>query len=87
MGQPVILRLEEVTKQFTAHRAPAVDRVSLELQQGDLLGFLGPSGCGKTTLLRLIAGFERPQGGVIYLGNQLVAGSGSWVPPEQRDVG
>ncbi|MEO1070113.1 MAG: ABC transporter ATP-binding protein, partial [Cyanobacteria bacterium J06638_6] len=47
---------------------------------------LGPSGCGKTTLLRLIAGFEQPEEGDVFLGSQLVCGV-TWLPPERRDVG
>jgi iron(III) transport system ATP-binding protein len=85
--QSVILHLENVTRQFSRTTAPAVNNLSLTLHQGDLLGLLGPSGCGKTTLLRLIAGFERPQTGAIALAGQTVAGSGRWVPPERRDVG
>jgi len=50
------------------------------------LGLLGPSGCGKTTLLRLIAGFERPQAGSIYLSGRPVAGP-QWLPPEKRGIG
>jgi iron(III) transport system ATP-binding protein len=85
--QPVILHLENVTRQFNHSAAPAVKDLSLTLHQGDLLGLLGPSGCGKTTLLRLIAGFEQPQTGKIELAGQGVAGAGRWVPPERRDVG
>ena len=47
---------------------------------------LGPSGCGKTTLLRLIAGLERPSSGSISIGNDFVAGE-TWVPPDRRKVG
>jgi len=65
MNSGVILQLEALTKQFVGQATPAVDQVSLTLNQGDLLGLLGPSGCGKTTLLRLIAGFERPQSGTV----------------------
>jgi iron(III) transport system ATP-binding protein len=85
--QPVILHLENVSRQFSRSAAPAVQNLSLTLHQGDLLGLLGPSGCGKTTLLRLIAGFEQPQTGKIELAEQAVAGFGRWVPPERRDVG
>ena len=65
----------------------AVDDVSLEVQTGEIFGVLGPSGCGKTTLLRLIAGFERPQTGTVTVGGTLVAGNGTWVPPERRRIG
>jgi iron(III) transport system ATP-binding protein len=87
MSDAVILRLDQVSQQFTPTSAPAVNQVSLSLGQGDLLGLLGASGCGKTTLLRLIAGFERPQSGTIMLAGQRVAGEGDWQPPESRNVG
>lgn len=87
MTKSVILRLEGITKQFELSPLPAVANVSLTLQQGDLLGLLGPSGCGKTTLLRIVAGFEQPQSGIVELAGRPVAGGGSWVPPERRDTG
>ena len=87
MTKSVILRLEGITKQFELSPYPAVAHVSLTLQQGDLLGLLGPSGCGKTTLLRIVAGFEQPQSGIVELAGRPVAGGGYWVPPERRDTG
>lgn len=87
MVQPVILHVENVTRQFSIKSAPAVNAVTLKLYEGEILGLLGPSGCGKTTLLRLIAGFECPQSGTIELAGQTVAGNGQWLPPERRDVG
>ena len=60
----------------------AVDGVDLEIAQGEFFTMLGPSGSGKTTTLRLIAGFERPDGGRIELGGQDVSG----LPPYERDV-
>jgi len=61
--------------------------IDFQLRPGELVGLLGPSGCGKTTLLRLIAGFERPERGVVRIGGQEVAGPNRWLPPERRGVG
>ena len=66
---------------------PVLHDVSVGVEAGLSLALLGPSGCGKTTLLRLIAGLERPLRGHVKIGDQLVAGDGVWVPPEQRRVG
>ena len=87
MKQSAILHLENITKHYEQSSSLAVNNVTLTLRQGDLLGLLGPSGCGKTTLLRIIAGFEHPQSGTVELAGRVVAGSGYWMPPEQRDTG
>lgn len=87
MTQAAILHLQDITKQFEATTLPAVAQVTLTLQRGDLLGLLGPSGCGKTTLLRIVAGFERPQLGTVELAGRIVASPSCWIPPEQRDTG
>jgi len=65
----------------------AVDNISFKLAKGEILVLLGHSGCGKTTTLRLIAGLERPDSGEIMIDNQLVAGHGTWIEPENRRVG
>jgi iron(III) transport system ATP-binding protein len=80
-----MIRLEGVTKRFGA--TTAVDGASLCVERGEVVALLGPSGCGKTTLLRLIAGFERPNDGTIEVAGRHVGGAGSWVPPEERRVG
>ena len=85
--KPPILQLQNVSKQFSANLPPAVNNVSLTLQQGDILGLLGPSGCGKTTLLRMIAGFENLQAGKIEIGGKIVCDRFISVPAEQRDIG
>ncbi|RPI04358.1 MAG: ABC transporter ATP-binding protein, partial [Zetaproteobacteria bacterium] len=67
------IRVEGISKQFT-HRVKglvyAVRDVSLVVEPGELLTLLGPSGCGKTTTLRMIAGFERPNAGRVFIGEQ-----------------
>ena len=78
--------LDRVTRRFDAEHT-AVDDVSLELRNGELLAVLGRSGSGKTTLLRLIAGFERPDAGEIRIAGESVAGNGRFVPPERRRIG
>jgi iron(III) transport system ATP-binding protein len=65
----------------------AVADVDLDVRPGEMLTVLGPSGCGKTTVLRLIAGLDRPDAGTIEIGGRRVAGAGSAVPPERRRVG
>ena len=75
-----LLRIEDLSKRFGG--SAAVDKLSLDIYQGEFFALLGPSGCGKTTLLRLIAGFERPDSGRILLdGVDLVS-----VPPYRRPV-
>ncbi len=78
--------VDNVTKQFS-HDYTAVNQVSFSLKKGELLGLLGPSGCGKTTLLRIIAGFEKPTSGNIQIAEKIVAGDGYWQPPEKRNTG
>jgi iron(III) transport system ATP-binding protein len=65
----------------------AVAGVDLTAPEGALVALLGPSGCGKTTTLRLIAGLERPDKGVITICGRTVADASTWAPPEQRQVG
>ncbi len=67
--------------------ARAVDEVSVSVQAGSIVSLLGPSGCGKTSLLRAIAGLERPVGGSISIGDRVVSGPRVWVKPEHRSVG
>ncbi|RKH24208.1 ABC transporter ATP-binding protein [Corallococcus praedator] len=66
---------------------PVVRGLSLEVGQGELVSLLGSSGCGKTTTLRMLAGLEHPDAGIIRLGDDVVAGPGVRVPPERRGLG
>jgi iron(III) transport system ATP-binding protein len=74
-----------LTKSFG--RLPVLLGVDLDVAQGSTTAVLGPSGCGKTTLLRLVAGFLRPDGGTIRLADELVASATSSVPTARRRVG
>jgi putative spermidine/putrescine transport system ATP-binding protein len=77
----VRIRLRELHKRFGS--AVAVDGLSLEVRPGELVSLVGGSGCGKTTTLRLIAGFERPDGGEIWFDDRRVDD----VSPRKRGVG
>ena len=81
----VVLELAEVTKQFGGEAA--VENISLDVHEGELLTLLGPSGCGKTTTLRMIAGLANPTNGTVRLDGGKVAGASTAVAPENRDVG
>ena len=74
------IELRGVSKKFGSVRA--VENVNLSVRPGEFLTLLGPSGCGKTTLLRLIAGFEHPDSGAVYLEGTDVTN----VPPYRRNV-
>jgi iron(III) transport system ATP-binding protein len=83
------LRLTAVTKSFGtgADAVPVLHGVDLGVTTGSLVALLGPSGCGKTTLLRLVAGFDRPDGGTVEVDGQVVTGPGVQRPPERRRIG
>ena len=79
------VRVRGLSKSFGA--VAAVRELNLDIERGELMAVLGPSGCGKTTLLRTIAGFERPDAGCVVVSDEVVAGPGRMVPPEKRRVG
>src|SRR5688572_21795413 len=74
------IRFEDVSRHFG--EVKAVDHASLEIRDGEFFSMLGPSGSGKTTCLRMIAGFDKPTSGRIYLYGQDVAN----LPPYERNV-
>ncbi len=76
----VDLSVQDITKKFDAFTA--VESVSFEVRDGQFFSILGPSGCGKTTLLRMIAGLEKPSSGIIEIRGQNMLG----IPPNKRPV-
>jgi iron(III) transport system ATP-binding protein len=79
----VLLAVNRLRKHFAHADHAAVDRVSLDLGEGEMMALLGPSGCGKTTTLRMIGGFEVPDDGTIELRGRDI----TQLPPEARGIG
>ena len=77
----VLLRVDHLTKVYDG-AVKAVDDVSLTVDRGEIFGLLGGSGCGKSTLLRMLAGFETPTKGKIFLEGQDITN----LPPHQRPI-
>jgi spermidine/putrescine transport system ATP-binding protein len=75
-----LLEIRNVTRRFGDF--VAVDDVSLSIEAGEFFCLLGPSGCGKTTLLRMVAGFDAPDGGSVWIDGADMTG----IPPEGRNV-
>ena len=86
-----MIKLTGLTKRYAgrAVTSNAVDGIDLEIPEGKLVTLLGPSGCGKTTTLRLIAGLERADHGVIEIGGQIVSDPARrvFVGPHRRPIG
>jgi iron(III) transport system ATP-binding protein len=85
MNGDVAIALRGATKSFGSTQA--VRPADLEVRRGEIFAVLGPSGCGKTTMLRMVAGFERPDDGAVEVGGRPMAGDGVWVAPERRRIG
>ena len=81
------IQFEGIAKRYGQHHV--LDNLSLSIPHGECFTLLGPSGCGKTVLLRLIAGFEAPDTGIIRIGDAVVADarSGLTISPDSRGLG
>lgn len=81
------ISLQHITKAYGGK--PVLRDISLPIREHSLTTLLGPSGCGKTTLLRILAGLEKPDAGDIFLGERCVCSCAKklWVPPEKRGIG
>jgi iron(III) transport system ATP-binding protein len=82
---PAHIVVADVSKRFGP--TSVLKGVSLDVAPGSIVALLGPSGCGKTTLLRVIAGLERPESGSVRVGDEILTGDGTFVPPERRRIG
>lgn len=77
---PSSLSLRDVSKTFRADDGStmlALDRLSLNVAEGEMVALIGPSGCGKSTLLRLVAGLDAPNSGELRVGSELIEGPGA----------
>ncbi len=81
----LVIEAVGVTKRYG--ETVALDECDLSVPAGAVVTLLGPSGTGKSTMLRVLAGFDRPDGGTVSIRGRTVVGPGVFVPPEQRRVG
>jgi iron(III) transport system ATP-binding protein len=81
----LIIRARSVTKSYGLENV--LSDFNLDVWNGSIVGILGMSGSGKTTALRLIAGFERPDSGIIEMRNDIISSEDTFLPPENRNVG
>ena len=81
----MFLQIQQLNK--TYGNRTVVSNVDLAMEEGEVLSLLGPSGCGKTTILRMIAGLVRPDGGLIRIGDRVLYDGKHEMPVEERDLG
>ena len=81
----LLIRTRSVSKFYDEEQV--LSDFNLDVWKGSITGILGSSGSGKTTALRLIAGFDRPDGGLIEMKNEVIVSDEVWLPPERRNIG
>ena len=81
----LLIRTRSVSKFYDEEQV--LSDFNLDVWKGSITGILGSSGSGKTTALRLIAGFDRPDAGIIEMKNEVIVSDEIWLPPERRNIG
>lgn len=81
----LLIRTRSVSKFYDEEQV--LSDFNLDVWKGSVTGILGSSGSGKTTALRLIAGFDRPDAGIIEMKNEVIVSDEVWLPPERRNIG
>ena len=81
----LLIRTRSVSKFY--YEEQVLSDFNLDVWKGSITGILGSSGSGKTTALRLIAGFDRPDAGIIEMKNEVIVSDEIWLPPERRNIG
>ena len=81
----LLIRTRSVSKFYDEEQV--LSEFNLDVWKGSITGILGSSGSGKTTALRLIAGFDRPDAGIIEMKNEVIVSDEVWLPPERRNIG
>ena len=81
----LLIRTRSVSKSYDEEQV--LSDFNLDVWKGSITGILGSSGSGKTTALRLIAGFDRPDAGIIEMKNKVIVSDEVWLPPEKRNIG
>ena len=81
----LLIRTRSVSKSYDEELV--LSDFNLDVWKGSITGILGSSGSGKTTALRLIAGFDRPDAGIIEMKNEVIVSDEVWLPPEKRNIG
>ena len=81
----LLIRTRSVSKSYDEEQV--LSDFNLDVWKGSITGILGSSGSGKTTALRLIAGFDRPNTGIIEMKNEVIVSDEVWLPPEKRNIG
>ena len=81
----LLIRTRSVSKSYDEEQV--LSDFNLDVWKGSITGILGSSGSGNTTALRLIAGFDRPDAGIIEMKNEVIVSDEVWLPPEKRNIG